>query len=384
MRTIAVVTGARADYGLLRPVMNRILAEDGLQLNLLVTGMHLSEKFGMTANEIESDGFDIAARVPIPMTGGAAGDISRAIGEGTLGFGEVFQQNKPDILLVLGDRFEILAAVVAALPFRIPIAHLHGGELTFGALDESMRHAITKMSHLHFVATDEYARRVIQMGEEPWRVTVSGAPGLDNLNQIERLSKPDWESRFGATLHDDLLLVTFHPVTLEVDQTDFHIEELLAALESSGFPTLFTMANADPGGQVINTAIESFVQQNENAQLVDNLGTQGYFTAMQHARAMVGNSSSGIIEAPSFGLPVVNIGSRQDGRTRAANVIDVGYNRDSILTAILQANDPAFRDSLRGLTNPYGDGHATTRIVDKLKSVALDKTLIVKTFHDIR
>jgi UDP-hydrolysing UDP-N-acetyl-D-glucosamine 2-epimerase len=222
------------------------------------------------------------------------------------------------------------------------------------------------------------------MGEEPWRVTVSGAPGLDNLNQIERLSKPDWQSRFGATLHDDLLLVTFHPVTLEVDQTEYHIDELLAALASSGHPTLVTMANADPGGQLINARIDTFIQQNENAQLVDNLGTQGYFTAMQHARAMVGNSSSGIIEAPSFGLPVVNIGSRQDGRTRAANVIDVGYNRDSILTAILQANDPAFRDSLRGLTNPYGDGHATTRIVDKLKSVALDKTLIVKTFHDIR
>jgi UDP-hydrolysing UDP-N-acetyl-D-glucosamine 2-epimerase len=345
--------------------------------------MHLSEKFGMTVHDIQADGFDIAARVQIPITGGDASDISRAIGEGTLGFTKVFQQNRPDILLVLGDRFEILAAVVAALPFRIPIAHLHGGELTFGALDESMRHAITKMSHLHFVATEEYARRVMQMGEEPWRVTVSGAPGLDNLNQIERLSKSDWESRFGATLHDDFLLVTFHPVTLEADQTAYHIDELLAALVSSGHAILFTIANADPGGQIINTKIESFVQKNEKAQLVDNLGTQGYFTAMQHARAMVGNSSSGIIEAPSFGLPVVNIGSRQDGRARAANVIDVDYHRDAILMGIRKATDARFRAAVSGRLNPYGDGRAAARIVDKLKSVPLDQSLIVKKFHDI-
>ena len=384
MKTIAVVTGARADYGLLRPVMNAIREDDELQLALFVTGMHLSPEFGMTVTQIETDGFEIAARVQIPITGADESDITRAIGEGTLGFGEVFQQNRPDILLVLGDRFEILAAVVAALPFRVPIAHLHGGELTFGAIDELMRHAITKMSHLHFVSTEAYARRVIQMGEEPWRVTVSGAPGLDNLRQINLLSRKDWQSRFDASLPDDFLLVTFHPTTLESGQAAYHIDELLAALAASAHPILFTLANADPGGQIINARIREFVQQNENAQLVDNLGTQGYFTAMKHTRAMVGNSSSGIIEAASFELPVVNIGSRQDGRLRAANVIDVGYGRDDILAAIHQATSDDFRASLRNLQNPYGDGHAAARIVEKLKSVPLDEALIIKKFHDMR
>jgi UDP-hydrolysing UDP-N-acetyl-D-glucosamine 2-epimerase len=214
-------------------------------------------------------------------------------------------------------------------------------------------------------------------------VTVSGAPGLDNLGEVDLLSRPDWEAKFGATLHYDLLLVTFHPATLEGGHAAFHINELLAAVASSGHPALFTMANADSGGQIVNARIGDFVQQNENAQLVDNLGTQGYFTALKHARAMVGNSSSGIIEAPSFELPVVNIGTRQDGRIRAANVIDVGYERDAILAGIRQATSKEFRESLRGLVNPYGDGHAAARIVDKLKAVPLDDALIIKKFHDI-
>lgn len=382
-RTIGVVTVGRSDYGIYLPVLRRIEKDPSLRLLLMVAGMHLSQEFGLTISAIEMDGFEIAARVEIPYLSDTPEGIARSMGVAVAGYAESLARLRPDILVVLGDRFEMYAAALAALPFKIPIAHIHGGELTEGAIDDALRHSLTKLSHLHFVATEEYARRVIQLGEEPWRVTVTGAPSLDNLYSTERLSVKELEERFDVELPHAPLLVTFHPVTLEFEQAAWQTGELLAALDALGRRVVFTSPNADTGGRAIRKLIEAYVDAHDNAVLVDNLGTQAYFSLMSIAAAMVGNSSSGIIEAPSFKLPVVNIGTRQDGRLRAANVIDVGYKREEILSGLRKAIKPGFRAGVKELTNPYGNGNAAEKIVQRLKIVALDDTLVRKRFHDL-
>jgi len=275
------------------------------------------------------------------------------------------------------------AAALAALPFKIPVAHIHGGEITQGATDDALRHSITKLSHLHFVATEEYARRVMQMGEDPWRVIVSGAPSLDNLKSVQFLSRQELEALLGLRLDRDPLLVTYHPVTLEYERTEWQVSELLKALEAFDIPMIFTLPNADVSGRVILGMLESFVKRKPRARLVENLGTQGYFSVMAVAAAMVGNSSSGIVEAPSFTLPVVNIGTRQQGRIREKNVLDVGYSHAEIRAAIAKAVSPDFRAGLKDLINPYGAGHAAERIVRKLKEIKAGDELLVKGFYDM-
>ena len=311
--------------------------------------------------------------------------IAKSMGLGTIGFAQAYARFRPDILVVLGDRFEMHAAALAALPSKIPVAHIHGGEITQGAIDDALRHSITKLGHLHFVSTQEYARRVIQMGEEPWRVTVSGAPSLDNLRVIRFLTREELAAGFGLYLEDTpFLLVTFHPVTLEYEQTEWQITELLAALEACSLPVVFTMPNADTSGRTIARMIEEFAATHSSAQAIDNLGTQGYFSMMALAAAMVGNSSSGIVEAASFELPVVNVGSRQRGRVRGANGIDVGYKRASILEGLKKVLDPVFRAKLRGIRNPYDSGGASEKIVEVLKQVQLDDRLVMKRFYDLQ
>lgn len=384
MRTIGVVTGSRADYGIYLPILRAIAAEPGMRLQLFVTGMHLSPEFGLTVRRIEEDGFPIAERVETLLSSDSPEGVALSMGLGTQGFARAFSRTRPDLLLVLGDRFEMHAAALSALPFKIPVAHIHGGEITRGAIDESLRHSLTKLSHLHFVTTEEYRRRVVQLGEEPWRVTVSGAPSLDNLQAMKRLSAEEFRDRFGVHLEPGTLLVTFHPVTLEYEQVGEQVENLLEALRQSGRPLLFTSANADTHGREINRRIGAFVAEHPaRAQVADNLGTQGYFSAMSQAAAMVGNSSSGIIEAASFQLPVVNIGIRQQGRARAMNVIDTGYGSEAILAGIRRAIDPTFRRSLAGLVNPYGDGRAAPRIVERIASVKCDDRLMQKAFFDL-
>lgn len=383
MRTLGVVTTSRADYGIYLPLLHRIQAEPGLSLRLYVTGMHLSARFGMTIKAIEADGFEIAERVKMLSNSDDPAAIAKSMARGTAGFAEVFARSRPDILVVLGDRFETHAAAVAALPFKIPIAHIHGGELTEGAIDDALRHSITKLSHLHFVATQEYGRRLVQMGEEPWRVTVSGTPSLDNLATVKRLTASELQSRFGLRVTPDTLLVTFHPTTLEYEDAGRQAEELLAALKASGRPVVITMPNADTGGQVIREHIRRFVRGEPSAQAVESLGTEGYFSVLALCAAMVGNSSSGFLEAPSFGLPVVNVGNRQNGRVRGANVIDVGYGREEIVKGIRRATVPAFRKSIQGMENPYGDGKAARRIVAKLVDVPLSGRILIKRFHDL-
>jgi UDP-hydrolysing UDP-N-acetyl-D-glucosamine 2-epimerase len=383
MRTIGVVTSSRADYGIYYPVLRAIESESDLRLWLYVTGMHLSPEFGMTVRTIEDDGFEIVERVEMLLSSDSPEGVAKSMGLCTIGFAQAFARSRPDILLVLGDRFEMHSAVIAALPFKIPVAHIHGGAVTEGVFDDCLRHSITKMAHLHFAATEEYGRRICQLGEEPWRVTVSGAPSLDNIRTMRLFSREEIREAFGVMAEDGLLLVTYHPVTLEYENTEEQVSELLSALEASGRPVLFTMANADTYGRLINQMIRQYVMEHSTAQMVNNFGPQGYYSVLSLATAVVGNSSSGIIEAASFKKPAINIGSRQKGRITPANVMTVDCKKAEISRAIATAVSEEFNARLNGLVNPYGDGHAAERIVGKLKSIVIDDNLIKQHFYDL-
>jgi UDP-hydrolysing UDP-N-acetyl-D-glucosamine 2-epimerase len=345
--------------------------------------MHLSPEFGLTVHDIVADGFEIAECIEMLLSSDTPEGVAKSIGLGAIGFAQAYARFRPNLLLVLGDRFEMYAAVIASLPFKIPVAHLHGGESTEGSIDEAIRHSITKMSHLHFVSTQFYARRVMQMGEEPWRVVVSGAPSLDNLRRLSLLSRRELEEEHGLNLQTPTLLVTYHPVTLEFEHTKTQMEELLTALDEVGFGVVFTYPNADTRGRQIIEMVHEFTTHNKQSQVVVNLGTQGYFSLMSHVIAMVGNSSSGIIEAASFQLPVVNIGIRQRGRVHGKNVINVGNCRTEIREGIFKATSDDFKSSLEDLVNPYGDGQAVEKIVHQLKHLPLNEHLFIKRFYDI-
>ena len=382
MRTIGVVTVARSDYGYYLPVLRRIQMEPDLDLHLIVAGMHLSPEYGLTVRTIEQDGFTIGDRVEMLLSSDTPEAIAKSMGIGTIGFAQSFARFQPDILVVLGDRFDMHAAVVASLPFKIPVAHLGGGESTEGLIDEPIRHSITKMSHLHFATTDYYAKRIVRMGEEPWRVMVSGAPTLDNLEGFTALSHQELQERHGIKMDGATLLVTYHPVTLQYEHTEAHVESLLQALDDVDLGVVFTYPNADTQNRVIVDKVHRFTERHAKAQVAVNLGTQGYFSLMSHAHAMVGNSSSGVIEAASFKLPVVNIGDRQRGRIHAQNVIDVGSSSKEITTGIETALSDEFRAGLADLSNPYGDGHSAERIVERLRVVELDNALMMKRFYN--
>ena len=384
LRTIAVVTAGRADYAICLPVLRRIEADPELKLHLIVSGMHLSPEFGLTVDSIVADGFEIGDRVEMLLSSDTPEGIGKSMGLGIIAFAQLYARLRADILVVLADRFEMHAAALAALPFRMPIAHIEGGDLTEGAIDDALRHSITKLSHLHFVSTEEYANRVVQLGEEPWRVVVSGAPSLDNLKSLKLLTAAELERKYGISLQPPPLLVTYHPVTLEYGNTGQQIFELIEALKTFEMPIIFTQPNADTHGRMITRAIKEFVDKHPSTRLIDNLGIDDYLNMMSHSGVMVGNSSSGIIEAPSFKLPVVNIGTRQRGRVRAANVIDVGYGREEIIHGINTALQSTFRYGLRNLVNPYGTGDAAEKIVERLKTVVLtDEKILSKKFHNI-
>jgi UDP-hydrolysing UDP-N-acetyl-D-glucosamine 2-epimerase len=383
MRRIGVVTVARSDYGIYRPILRAMQRDKDVELKLVVGGMHLSPEFGYTVAAIEPDGFEIAARVEMLLSSDSPQGVAKSMGVGVIGFAQAYAHLQLDLLLLLGDRFEMMSAAVAALPFRTPLAHIHGGESTEGAIDEAIRHAITKMSHIHFASTEAYARRIVQMGEEPWRVFVSGAPSLDNLCDVSLMGPKALEERFHFDLKGPTLLITYHPVTLEYEDTIFHVDELLAALKESGFSLIFTFPNADTHGRVILDKINSFVRENPRSWVIPSLGLEPYFSLMATAVAMVGNSSSGILEAASFKLPVVNIGTRQRGRIHGRNVLDVGYTRAEILEGIRRVTTTEFKESLNGIKNPYGDGNATEKIIAKLKTIPLDKRLLLKHFHTL-
>ncbi|MBT6051882.1 MAG: UDP-N-acetylglucosamine 2-epimerase (hydrolyzing) [Candidatus Scalindua sp.] len=385
-RKICIVTGTRAEYGLLYWILKGIHKDADLRLQLIVTGTHLSQEFGLTVKEIEKDKFPIAERVEMLLSSDTEIAIATSMGLGMVGFAKAYESTKPDIILVLGDRFEMLAAVSAAVPFRIPVAHIGGGETTEGSMDEYFRHAITKMSYFHFPAILQYADRIIQMGEDSSRVFCCGAPGLDNIYKTKLMSK--------RGLFDDLKLplnrkkigvVTYHPDTLRKDSVKEQIIILLRVLKSFvDIYWIFTMPNADTGGRVVKEKVEMFVRDNpERGKAFASLGRVRYLSLMKYANIMVGNSSSGIVETPSFELPVVNIGDRQKGRVRARNIIDVHkWKPKMIANAIKTAISSDFRLSIKGIKNPYGDGDSSKKIVSLLKKLPLDKTLS-KKFCDL-
>ncbi len=383
MREIGVVTVARSDYGIYRSLLQSLQAADDVQLSLYVSGMHLSPDHGWTSKIVENDGYRIADRIDMLMSADSPTGIAKSIGNSISGFAQSFDRWRPDILVVLGDRFDMIGAAIAALPFKIPVAHIHGGEVTSGAIDDMYRHCLTKLSHLHFVSTEDYGRRVIQLGEQPWRVTVSGAPGLDLLKQVQLFSKEEIEKRYGLNLSEAPLLVTFHPVTLQFEDAARQTMQLLDAIDVAGMPVVFTQPNADTNGSVILQMIRAYLLTHNDAAMVENFGAQGYFSMMKYASAMVGNSSSGLVEAPSVHLPVVNVGDRQGGRIRGVNVIDTNYETQDILRAIKTAVSKEFRQSLIGTVNPYGDGTASQRIADRLRTVEIDGSLISKGFYDL-
>jgi len=357
MRTIGVLTTSRAEYGILRPVLKEIARDAELCLQLFVGGAHLSPEFGNTVEQIE---FPIVERVECLMSSETPEGIAKSIGMTTFGFGQAFARTRPDIMLITGDRFEAVAVALAAIPFKIPVAHLGGGDITIGAFDESLRHAITKMSHLHFCYAKEQASHVLQLGENPERVLVTGNPALDGLSDT-----------YGNPVAKGALVVIFHPVTLEYEYTDQYIDNLLAALKQRTEPIVFILPNADTAGRKIIKKMRRF----PNAQAHANLVPPVFYDLLRYAVAIVGNSSCALMEAPSFSLPAVNIGTRQEGRLRGANVIDVGYSTEEIMAGI----DRALTIQLKDLINPYGDGHAAPRIVQALKNVPLD--IIEKKFY---
>jgi len=383
MRKIAVVTVARSDWGIYLPVLQCLREQKGVQVQVIVGGAHLVPQFGMTVEEIRKTGFAIVATINFLLADDSPEAIAKSLGLGILGFAQHFQSCRPDLLLTLGDRYEMYAAALAALPLQIPVAHIHGGELSLGAIDDAIRHSLTKLSHLHFVACQEYARRVIQLGEEPWRVIISGAPALDAIRAFTPVSPSEFHTRTGIDPGAGFLLVTYHPVTSEFSEAQSQIRELLAALDQFSMPILFTAPNADTCNHVIRNEISLYCKTRITARYIAHCGPELYYNAMHYAAAMVGNSSSGIIEAPSFCLPVVNIGRRQEGRIRARNVIDVGYTRAEIIKGIRRALSLEFRESLRGLENPYGDGYAGERIANVLSSIPLDEKLLRKKFYDL-
>lgn len=381
-RKVCVVTGSRAEYGLLYSLLQDIAADSNFDLQVIATGMHLSPEFGLTYRQIEADGFAIGAKVEMLLSADTPVAVTKSLGLGIIGFADALNSLAPDIVVVLGDRFEILAAAQAAMLARIPLAHIHGGETSEGAYDEGIRHAISKMAHWHFVAAEPYRQRVVQLGEAPQRVFNVGAPGLDHLRRTQLLSRKELEQSLGMRLLEPLLLVTYHPVTLGKDAPETAMEELLAALrEFNDACIVFTYPNADSGGRALRQMIERFVADYpQRMRGYVSLGQLRYLSLMRHANAIVGNSSSGLIEAPALKKATVNVGDRQKGRLKASSVIDAPERRAEIAGAIRLALSAEFRASLPQTRSHYGFGNASAAIVRQLKA---DLPEIQKPFFDI-
>jgi UDP-hydrolysing UDP-N-acetyl-D-glucosamine 2-epimerase len=376
---VCAVTGSRADWGLLSPPLALLREDPTFALDLVVTGQHLVPALDNTAAEIEADGFRIGATVDMLLASDAPVAVAKSMGLATAGFADAFARLAPDLLLVLGDRYEILSAVQAALVARLPVAHLCGGDITEGAMDDATRHAITKLSHLHFVTNETSAQRVRQLGEDPSRVHCVGSPGLDRIRQTKLLGRSAFFERMGIEPRTHNLLVTFHPETLHADPLA-QCRELMSALHELGpeFGIIFTGSNADPGGRGVDRLIAEFVASHDNARAHASLGAALYFSALSHASAVVGNSSSGLYEAPSFKIPTINIGDRQRGRQRAVSVLDCPAERREILAAV----GKAMTLDCTGVINPYGDGHASERVVSVLRNIGDPRQLVHKTFVD--
>jgi GDP/UDP-N,N'-diacetylbacillosamine 2-epimerase (hydrolysing) len=383
MRKICIITGTRAEYGLLYWLMMEIYTDKDLELQIVATGMHLSAEFGNTYRQIEKDGFVIDKKVDMLLSSDSEVAITKSIGLGMIGFADIFNDLGPDLIVVLGDRFEIFSAVSAAMIAKIPIAHLHGGEATEGAFDESIRHSITKMSHLHFTATEEYKSRVIQLGEQPNKVFNVGGLGIDNINKLKLLSKSEFESVINFSLDEKNILVTFHPVTLEKSTAKTQFKELLNAVkELKNTKIIFTKANSDTDGRIINSMIDDYVAKYGNSIAFISMGHLNYLSALQYMDVVVGNSSSGLLEVPSFNIATINIGDRQKGRIMADSVINCLPAKESINNAFSKAYSKEFKNTIAKSKNPYGSGGASKEISKIIKGIRLDG-IIKKSFYNV-
>ena len=383
-RKICVITGTRAEYGLLYWLMQEIKQDKSLELQVIATGMHLSPEFGLTFKEIEKDGLAITKKIEILLSSDTPAGISKSMGLAMIGMADAFEELSPDIIVLLGDRFEILSAAAAATVSRIPIAHISGGESTLGAMDEAFRHSITKMAQLHFPSTEIYRKRIIQLGENPENIFNVGATGVDNIKKLKLLNKAEFEQSINFKLNKKNLLVTFHPVTLEKASAENQFNELLLALESlKDTNIIFTMPNSDTDGRVLIKMIEGYVNKHkENTAAYTSLGQLRYLSCLQFMDAMVGNSSSGIIEAPLFKIPTINIGDRQTGRIMSESIINCAPEKESIKAAIEKAYNPNFREKIKTLPHPYGEGGAAIKIKEILKNASLEN-ILKKKFYDI-
>ena len=387
MKRIGIMTGTRAEYGLLKSLMQEINKDNDLELYLIVSGMHLSPEFGMTYKEIEEDGFEINAKVEMLLSSDSPAGISKSIGLGVIGFADEFQRADLDMLILLGDRYEALSAAISAMVMRIPIAHLHGGELTEGAIDEGIRHSITKMSYLHFTSTEQYRSRVIQLGENPERVFYVGARGVENIKKINLMTKEELEKSIHFEIDENTVVVTYHPVTLENNTVEEQFLNLLKVLDRNPkIRMIFTKANADTNGRIVNELIDKYAAQNsERACAFMSLGQKRYLSALKYCRIVIGNSSSGIIEAPSFGKPIINIGDRQKGRICADSVINCGYTQQEIQQAMETALTEEFENKARNCRNPYEKENTAANIISVIKDYLLnDKIKLKKGFYDIK
>jgi GDP/UDP-N,N'-diacetylbacillosamine 2-epimerase (hydrolysing) len=382
-RKICVITGTRAEYGLLRWVMQGIKDDHELTLQIIATGTHLSPEFGLTYREIEQDGFQIDRKVEMLTSSDTAVGIAKSMGLGLIGMADALNELRPDLIVVLGDRFEIFATVAASLVACIPIAHLHGGEITEGAFDEALRHSITKMSHLHFVAAEEYRQRVIQLGEQPERVFLVGGLGIDGIKRLKLLDRTELEASLGIKLGSKNLLITFHPATLETTTAANQMAQLLAALsELKETQLIFTLPNADTDGRIMTKMVEQFVARHSNARAYISLGQLRYLSCIAHVDGVVGNSSSGLLEAPSFRKGTINIGDRQRGRLQAASVINCEPTHKSIAAAVERLYSTDFQAALSQVHNPYGEGGASEKIVETIRRYSLDG-IAKKAFYDL-
>lgn len=382
-RKICIVTGTRAEYGLFAGLMREIDADPDLELQIIATCMHLSPEFGSTYRQIEEDGFTIARKVDNLVYSDTPEGVAKSMGHACIGLADAYKDLAPDIIVLLGDRFETLGAACAAVAGKIPVAHIHGGELSEGAMDDSFRHAVTKLSHLHFTATDQYRRRVIQLGEQPDRVWNTGALGVENIETMKLLSRAELEEEIAFSLGERCVMVTFHPVTLESDAAG-QFQNLLDAIDAiSDMRAIFTYANADTEGRLINSMIKDYVGRvGDRAVAFQSMGQLRYLSALQYVSAVLGNSSSGIIEAPSLKVPTVNIGDRQKGRMRAASVIDCRPDKEDISKAMLLAMSEEFREKMHNVTNPYEKAGTAKGIKEVLKKIDLANSM-KKKFYDI-
>ncbi len=385
-KNICIITGTRAEYGLLCPLIKKINEDDQFNLQLLVTGMHLSPEFGLTYKQIKEAGYKIDEKVEILLSSDTSIGISKSMGLAIISFSEVFDRLKPDMVVVLGDRYEIFSAVSVANISRIPVCHLHGGETTEGAFDENLRHSITKMSYLHFTSTEEYRKRVIQLGESPDRVFNVGAIGIENIKKMNLLSKEELERSINFKLDKKYAIVTFHPVTLENNTAKNQFKELLLVLDKiKDLKVIFTKANSDTDGRIINNMIDEFVLTDKERFIsFTSMGSLRYLSAIKYSDIVIGNSSSGIVEVPSFNKPTINIGDRQKGRIQAKSIINCKPVKNDIEKAIERALSDEFLENIKDVKNPYGDGNVSDKVIEKIKYfLENDKINLKKKFYDL-